>query len=308
MLEIRVRLPLGMILTGKRNRKFLGCWECSVSAFRCALYERFMGLYSYNLHIFLYVYNASQYSLFKTILRREPQEAFTGIYNLVKIRRWVYFQKTVSSVLGYWILTGGRGDDGGKRANLSALSFCLGHIPLWFFREPVQAPSELDTLSSSLFSFSFKDIRGEQFVEKTGMKSGFFGPDPELAVKEGGSLGQLASGREWSQFFLPVERKPVYALTRAWPGSVRWEEAGDPWPFGYQVYKALCLYVGEEGRCAAQLGNLPASLSLNQRCPFIPYPVPSLLRDTHGVLGPTAPLAYEQMFCFPSSWWVTQFS
>ena len=219
MLEISVRLPLGMVLTGKGNRKFLGCWQCSVSAFRCALYERFRGLYNYNLHIFLYFYNASKYSLFKTILRREPQEAFTDIYNLVKTRRWVYFQRTVSSVLGYWILAGGRGDDRGQRANLSALSFCLGLIPLWFFWEPAQAPSELDTFSPSPFSFSFKDIRGEQFVEKTGMKSAFFGPDPELAVEEGGSLGQLASGKAWSQSSLPVESKPVYPLTRAWPGS-----------------------------------------------------------------------------------------
>lgn len=48
-----------MVLTGKGIGRFSDAGNVSVSPFRGSVYERFMGLYSYDLYIFPYVYKSS---------------------------------------------------------------------------------------------------------------------------------------------------------------------------------------------------------------------------------------------------------
>lgn len=73
-----------------------------------------------------------------------------------------------------------------------------------------------------------------------------------------------------------------------------------------QVDSALCCYVGRErGGAELRWEIFPPHCPPSQGRSLHPSPAWSLLC---GVLGPTARLACEQVYCFPSSWGATQLS
>lgn len=136
----------------ERNREFLSCWECSVSPFRCSIYERlwdFTVVICISFHMFINL----QIKVYLKQFSEEPQEAFTDTYNLVKTRTRVYFQKGVSGVLR--LRDAERGmlsiDDNGEKGQLCLLwasawgSFCLGSSG-----NSIQVPSELYTSFKSI--------------------------------------------------------------------------------------------------------------------------------------------------------------